>query len=135
VFRNHGYRRKVAAVGLALAWAGCATSLPQRPVEDCASMTPTELRQPIEGRSLRIDDWDGNLPSFEMVVAAPLDEQGYVHDPHVVSSFPVGISNPQLLETISTWRFCPEVARALGGRPLRIPIRANRRAGMDTGEL
>ncbi len=106
---------------------GCVSDgFPQRDVSECPTLTPTELRNPIEGDALRIDDWVGDIPNFRMVVSAPLDSNGYVLRPRIESSSPAGIPSRQILETISTWRFCPEVARSLGGRPLRIPISATR---------
>lgn len=134
-YRIRENRRLWATWALSMLTACASSPPPSRPAADCRTMTPSELLRPIEGDPLRIDDWLGNMPDFRMWVDAPLDADGYVRRPRMVTSRPPGIPNEQILETIATWRFCPELAKSLGGRPYRIPIVAERRGLMGGGEL
>ena len=109
--------------GLAVAMIlGCAAKTFERPITDCQTMSEEELRTPIYAQGFALFEDFGGYRRIVIVAEAGLDAEGYVTNPRIARAWPTQRFNEQVLEAVSTWRYCPEYAAQLAGERFEIPF-------------
>ena len=121
---HRGWPTAAAMVTCAFALACVSAAPAPRPVrstQHCGILNDRELRHPIEAETLKLYD-SGGYVRLSMVVEVILDRKGYVTQPRVAWADPPGVFDRAVLESIGTWRFCPQLAWRLDGEPFEIPV-------------